>query len=98
MVFSPEPSWSIIASVGGREGKQMRAVSDGLLTTGLLTVAGYILQMFLPDSSVISVGWNAHQYYIADNVAAFWVCVALGVVIGAIQTIRVLLRDAGRLQ
>ena len=76
----------------------MRAVSDGLLTTGLLTVAGYILQMFLPDSSVIAVGWNTHQYYIPDNVAAFWGCVALGVVIGTIQAIRGLLRDASRLQ
>ncbi|MGA8183677.1 MAG: hypothetical protein WB819_08535 [Terriglobia bacterium] len=76
----------------------MRAVSDGLLTTGLLTVAGYILQTFLPASSVISVGWNARQYYIPYNVAAFWGCVALGVVIGAIQAITIMLRDARRLQ
>ncbi len=76
----------------------MRAVSDGLLTTGLLTVAGYILQTFLPGSSIISVGWNAREYYIPENVAAFWGCVALGVVIGSIQVIRVLLQDAGRLQ
>ncbi len=76
----------------------MRAVSDGLLTTGLLTMAGFILQTVLPDSSVFAVGWNARQYYIPYNVAAFWGCVALGVVVGAIQVITVLLRDAGRLQ
>jgi hypothetical protein len=76
----------------------MRAVSDGLLTAGLLTVVGYILQTFLPHSSVITVGWNAQEYYIPYNVAAFWGCVALGVVAGTIQAIRVLLQDAGRLQ
>jgi len=76
----------------------MRAVSDGLLTAGLLTVAGYILQIFLPASSVISVGWSTQQYYIPYNLAAFWSCVALGVVIGAIQAIRGLLRDVDRLQ
>lgn len=76
----------------------MRAVSDGLLTTGLLTVAGYILQVLLPNSSLISVGWSTQQYYIPYNVAAFWGCVALGIVIGAIQAIRGLLRDVERLQ
>ena len=76
----------------------MRAVSDGLLTAGLLTVAGYILQVFLPASSLISVGWNTQQYYIPYSVAAFWGCVALGIVLGAIQAIRGLLRDVERLQ
>jgi len=76
----------------------MRAVSDGLLTAGLLTVAGYILQVLLPNSSLISVGWSTQQYYIPYNVAAFWGCVALGIVIGAIQAIRGLLRDVERLQ
>lgn len=76
----------------------MRAVSDGLLTAGLLIVAGYILQLFLPESSVISVGWHTQQYYIPYNVAAFWSCVALGAVTGTIQAIRGLMRDADRLQ
>lgn len=76
----------------------MRAVSDGLLTAGLLTVAGYILQTLLPNSSLISVGWNTQQYYIPYNVAAFWGCVLLGVVVGAFQAIRGLLRDTERLQ
>lgn len=76
----------------------MRAVSDGLLTAGLLTVAGYILQIFLPDSSVIAVGWHTQQYYIPYNVAAFWGCVTLGAVAGTIQAIRELMRDAHRLQ
>ena len=76
----------------------MRAVSDGLLTAGLLTVAGYILQLFLPSSSVISVGWNSQQYYIPYNLAAFWGFVALGIVVGTVQAIRGLMRDADRLQ
>lgn len=76
----------------------MRAVSDGLLTAGLLTVAGYLLQLFLPSTSVISVGWGTQQYYIPYNLAAFWGCVALGLVAGAIQAIRGLLRDVERLQ
>jgi hypothetical protein len=76
----------------------MRAVSDALLTVGLLTLAGYLLQTFLPDSSVISVGWGSQQYYIPYNVAEFWACVALGAIAGTIQAIHGLLRDAGRLQ
>jgi hypothetical protein len=76
----------------------MRAVSDALLTVGLLTLAGYILQTFLPDSSVMSVGWGSQQYYIPYNVAAFWGCVAVGAIIGLFQAIHGLLRDAGRLQ
>jgi hypothetical protein len=76
----------------------MRAVSDALFTIGLLTVAGYILQAVLPDSSVITVGWKTQQYYIPYNVAAFWSCVLLGAIAGIIQAIRALLRDEGRLQ
>ncbi|HKT11355.1 MAG TPA: hypothetical protein VJW77_05965 [Terriglobia bacterium] len=76
----------------------MRSVSGGLLTAGLLTVAGYILQTFLPDSSVISIDWNSQQYYIPYDVAAFWGCVALGIVAGAILMVWGLLRDVERLQ
>jgi hypothetical protein len=76
----------------------MRAVSDGLLIAGLLTVAGYILQTILPDSSLIVIDWNTREYFIPYNIAAFWGCVVLGVVAGSIQAIRVLLRDVGRLQ
>ena len=76
----------------------MRALFDALLTVGLLTFAGYILQTFLPDSSVIAVGWGSQQYYIPYNVAAFWGCVGVGAIAGVIQAIHGLLRDAGRLQ
>ena len=76
----------------------MRAVSDGILTAGLLTVAGYILNVFLPASSLISIAWGSQNYLIPYNIAAFWGCVALGLVVGAIQAIRGLLRDANRLQ
>lgn len=76
----------------------MRAVSDGFLTAGLLTVAGYILQMFIPSSSLMAVGWNGQQYYIPYNAAVFWGCVALGIVAGTIQTIRELVRNMDRLE
>jgi hypothetical protein len=76
----------------------MRAVSDGLLTAALLTVAGYILQMFVPNSSVMAVGWNTQQYYIPYNAAVFWGCVALGIFAGTIQVIRELLREMDRLE
>jgi hypothetical protein len=74
----------------------MRTVSDGLLTAGLLTVAGYLLQLFIPSSSVMAVGWKTQQYYIPYNVAAFWACVALGIFAGTIQIIRELLRNMDR--
>lgn len=76
----------------------MRSVSGGLLTAGLLTVAGYFLQTVVPDTSVITVNWNNHQYYISYNVAAFWGCVALGIIAGAILMVWGLLRSADRLQ
>ena len=76
----------------------MRAVSTGLLIAGAMAVLGYVLQGFLPDSSVITVNWSAHQYFVPYNIAAFWACVTLGAVAGAVQAIRGLLSDVGRLR
>ncbi|HET7214020.1 MAG TPA: hypothetical protein VFL79_10555 [Terriglobia bacterium] len=74
----------------------MRSVSGGLLTAGLLTVAGYFLQTFVPDTSVIAINWDTHQYDIPYDVAAFWGCVALGIVAGAVLLVWGLLRDVER--
>jgi hypothetical protein len=76
----------------------MRALFDGLLTAGLLAAVGYVLQSILPNSSAITIEWQTQQYLIPYNIAAFWGCVALGVILGFIQTIRILFRDVERLQ
>lgn len=76
----------------------MRAVSDGLLIAGELSVIGYALHAILPNSKILTINWQAQQYLIPYNVAAFWGCVAAGIVIGTIQAIRVLMQDTERLQ
>lgn len=76
----------------------MRAVSDALLIAGEMAVVGYALHIILPNSKILTINWQTQQFLIPYNVAAFWGCVALGVIAGVIQAIRVLLRDAQRLQ
>ena len=76
----------------------MRALSSALLTAAFLTAIGYVFENILPSSSIITVNWNAQQYFIPYNTAAFWGCVALGAIAGAVQMVRVMLRDAERLR
>lgn len=75
----------------------MRAISVGLLIAATLSGVGYIVQGMLPDSSVFTVDWDSQQYLIPYNVAAFWACVAVGGMAGAIQAVRLMLRDMDRL-
>jgi hypothetical protein len=76
----------------------MRALTDGLLIAGGMAAVGYILQSVLPNSSVFTLDWQTQQYLVPYNIAAFWACVAVGVIWGFFQTIREMLRDVGRLQ
>jgi hypothetical protein len=75
----------------------MRAVSSAILIVGGLAGLGYVLKTVLPGSSVITLEWKAQQYYIPFNIAAFWACVAVGAIAGAIQMVRAMLRDVERL-
>ncbi|MGH7971168.1 MAG: hypothetical protein ACREIC_20800 [Limisphaerales bacterium] len=61
-------------------------------------MAGYILQLLIPSSSLMAVGWNGQQYYIPYSAAVFWGCVALGIIAGTIQAIRELMREMDRLE
>ena len=76
----------------------MRAISSGLLTVAFLSAVGYVLENILPNSSVITVNWDAQQYFIPYNEAAFWGCVGLGVIFGIFQMLRVMLQDVQRLR
>jgi hypothetical protein len=76
----------------------MRAISVALLIVAGLSGVGYILQGMVPDSSVFTIDWQSQQYLIPYNVAVFWGCVAIGVVAGFIQAIRLMLRDLDRLR
>ena len=76
----------------------MRAISSALLTVAFLSAIGYVLENILPSSSIITVNWNAQQYFIPYNTAAFWGCVGLGVIAGIFQMVRVMLRDVQRLR
>ena len=76
----------------------MRAISSALLTVAFLSAIGYVLQNVLPSSSVITLNWNAQQYFIPYSTAAFWGCVGLGIIVGIIQMIRIMLEDAQRLR
>ncbi len=76
----------------------MRAISSALLTAAFLSAIGYVFENILPSSSTITVNWNAQQYFIPYNTAAFWGCVVLGVIVGIFQMLRVMLRDVERLR
>ena len=76
----------------------MRALIDGILIAGGMTLVGYFLQGFVPSSLAFTLDWQTQQYLIPYNFAAFWACVAVGVIWGFFQTIRELLRDVDRLQ
>ncbi|HEX5413281.1 MAG TPA: hypothetical protein VFZ27_15630 [Terriglobia bacterium] len=76
----------------------MRAISIGLLIAASLSGVGYVLQGMVPDSSVFTVDWQSQQYLIPYNIAVFWGCVAIGVIAGFIQALRVMLRDLDRLR
>ncbi|HET9176840.1 MAG TPA: hypothetical protein VFQ24_00605 [Terriglobia bacterium] len=76
----------------------MRAISIALLIVASLSGAGYILQGMVPASSVFTIDWQSHQYLIPYNVAVFWACVAIGVIAGFIQAIRLMIRDMDRLR
>lgn len=76
----------------------MRAISSALLTAAFLSAIGYVFENILPSSSIITVNWNAQQYFIPYNTAAFWGCVVLGVIVGIFQMLRVMLRDVERLR
>jgi hypothetical protein len=76
----------------------MRALFSALLTVAFLTSIGYVLENTLPSSSTITVNWNAQQYFVPYPTAAFWGCVALGIIVGIIQMIRIMLEDAQRLR
>lgn len=76
----------------------MRALSSALLTLAFLTAIGYVFENTLPSSSIITVNWDAQQYFIPYNEAAFWGCAGLGVIFGIFQMLRVMLRDAQRLR
>ena len=76
----------------------MRAISSALLTAAFLTAIGYVLENTLPSSSIITVNWNAQQYFIPYNTAAFWGCLTLGVIVGIFQMVRVMLEDARKLR
>jgi hypothetical protein len=76
----------------------VRALVDGLLIAGGMALVGYFLQGFVTSSSSFTIDWQSQQYLIPYNVAAFWACVAVGIIWGFIQTIREMLRDVGRLQ
>ena len=76
----------------------MRAISSALLTAAFLSAIGFVLENILPSSSIITVNWNAQQYFIPYNTAAFWGCVVLGAIAGVVQMVRVMLRDVQRLR
>ena len=76
----------------------MRALSSALLTLAFFAAIGYVLENTLPSSSIITVNWDAQQYFIPYNEAAFWGCVGLGVIFGIFQMVRVMLRDVERLR
>lgn len=76
----------------------MRALSSALLTAAFLSAIGYVLENILPNSSVITVTWNAQQYFIPYNAAAFWGFVVLGAIAGVVQLIRIMLEDAQKLR
>lgn len=76
----------------------MRAISIALLIVASLSGVGYILQGMVPDSSVFTIDWQSHEYLIPYNVAVFWGCVAIGIIAGFIQAIRVMVRDMDRLR
>lgn len=76
----------------------MRAVSSALLTAAFIAAIGYVLENILPSSSVITLNWNAQEYFIPYNIAAFWGFVLLGAIAAVIQAVRVMLEDARRLR
>ena len=76
----------------------MRAISIALLIVASLSGGGYILQGMVPDSSVFTIDWQSQEYLIPYNVAVFWGCVAIGIIAGFIQAIRVMVRDMDRLR
>jgi hypothetical protein len=76
----------------------LRAVSSAILIFAGMSGVGFFLETALPNSSVITIDWQTHQYLIPYNIAAFWACVAVGAIAGVIQAIRLMLRDVDRLQ
>ena len=76
----------------------MRTVASVIFIAGGLVVLGYVLKAILPDSSVITINWNAKEYYIPFNIVAYWACITAAVVGGVVLTVRAMLRDVERLR
>jgi hypothetical protein len=76
----------------------MRAVASVILTVTGLVGLGFFLRSALPTSSAIPIEWNGQELYIPFNIAGFWICVLAAVVVGVIQAVLAILRDAERLR
>lgn len=76
----------------------MAAAASVIFSVGGLVVVGFVLRATLPGSPVFPVRWNAQEFYIPLNIAAFWVSIAAAVLVGTVQIIRAMLRGAERLR
>lgn len=76
----------------------MNAAASVMLSVGGLVGLGYVLRILLPHSSVLSIDWGIHEYYVPLNILGYWICVVAATAAGAIQALRAVIRDAVRLR
>lgn len=76
----------------------MRTATSVILTIGVLAGLAYVLRTALPSSPVLTFNWNAQQFFIPFNIAAYWACAMTGGVLVIFQMLRGMMRDVGRLR
>ncbi len=76
----------------------MRTATSVIVTIAGLAGLAYVVKATLPGSPVFTVEWNAQQFFIPLNIAAYWACAMTGVFLALFQTVRALLRDAERMR
>lgn len=76
----------------------MRTATSVIVTIVGLAGLAYVVKTSLPGSPVFTVEWNAQQFFVPFNIAAYWACAMTGVFVVVFQMLRAMLRDVHRLR